>query len=83
MALNLAARISAVGQVSEQVEQKRLRLITLSQRLNHEINRIQYPRDCVSAKFIVTRLPKCGFGCQAHHAAVALRLALAQKTGRN
>ncbi len=33
---------------------------------------------CVVANFIVTSFKKCGFGCKAHHAAVALRLALAQ-----
>ncbi len=38
---------------------------------------IQNPTNCVNAKFIVTSLPKCGFGCQAHHAAFALHLALA------
>ncbi len=78
MAVNLAARILAVDRVSGLAEQRRLRLVNLAQRLLRQITRIQNPTDCVSAKFIVTYMPTCGFGCQAHHAAVALRLALAQ-----
>ncbi len=47
MAVNLAARLSAMDQVSEQAEQRRLRLVKLARRLLQQI----------SAKFIVTSLP--------------------------
>ncbi len=78
MAVNLAAQISAMDRVSGQAEQRRLSLVSLGQRLLRRITQSQNPTDCGKAKFIVTSLPECGFGCQAHHAAVALRLALAQ-----
>ncbi len=78
MAVNLAARISAMDRTSGQAEQRRLRLVTLAQRLLERIAQSQNPTDCKKARFIVTNLPMCGFGCQAHHAAVALRIALAQ-----
>ncbi len=77
MAVNLAARISAMDRTSGQAEQRRQSLAKLSQRLLQQISRMQSPADCSAVKYIVTSLPKCGFGCQAHYAAVALRLALA------
>ncbi len=78
MAVNLDARISAMDRVSGQAEQRRLRLVEMARRLLLRISRSQNPTDCARAKFIVTSLPGCGFGCQVHHAAFALRIALAQ-----
>ncbi len=61
MAVHLAARISAMDQVSGQAEQRRLRLVKLARRLLQQIDQSQNPTDCGSAKFIVSSLPKCGF----------------------
>ncbi len=78
MAVSLAVRISTIDRLSGQAELRRIRLINLARRLLQQIIQIQNPTSCEGAKFILTRLQTCGFGCQAHHAAVGLHLALAQ-----
>ncbi len=49
MAAHLAARISAMDQVSGQAGQRRLRLVKLARRLLQQISRSQNPTDCRSA----------------------------------
>ncbi len=50
IAVNLAARISAMDRVSGQAEQRRVSLVALSQRLLQQITRNQNPPYCVFGK---------------------------------
>ena len=50
----------------------------VSERVEEEILRLQFPKDCQSAKKLICDLNRlCGFACQIHHVAYCLTNALA------
>ncbi|VDD82757.1 unnamed protein product [Mesocestoides corti] len=77
MSIQLEARISVMDRISGESERRRIQLIRLAELLERQLDRLQNPPDCGKAKFIVTDLPYCGFGCQVHHVALCLQLAYA------
>ncbi|KAM7535990.1 hypothetical protein Aperf_G00000090631 [Anoplocephala perfoliata] len=78
MSLQLEARLNVMQNVIGQRETERFQLNALSKRLQDQLGNLQNPPNCKTAKFLTTILPQCGFGCQAHHAALAFQAAFAR-----
>ncbi|EUB54679.1 Alpha-(1,6)-fucosyltransferase [Echinococcus granulosus] len=77
MSIQLEARLTVMDQLTGESERRRARLIHLAKLLEDQLNQLQNPLNCNTAKFIVTELPICGFGCQVHHVALVLQVAYA------
>ncbi|VDD82073.1 unnamed protein product [Mesocestoides corti] len=58
-------------------ERRRRKLVHLGERFQKQLFQLQHPTNCSTARFVETRLPMCGFGCQIHHIALAMQLAIA------
>ena len=75
--IQLEARLAVMNELIGESERRRARLIYLGKLLESQLNQLQNPWNCNTAKFIVTELPNCGFGCQVHHVAMVFHMAFA------
>uniref|UniRef100_A0A914RC74 GT23 domain-containing protein n=1 Tax=Parascaris equorum TaxID=6256 RepID=A0A914RC74_PAREQ len=49
-------------------EWRKAALTTISAKIQSQLDRLQNPNDCTSARSLICQLNKgCGFGCQLHH----------------
>ncbi|KAM7535887.1 hypothetical protein Aperf_G00000098466 [Anoplocephala perfoliata] len=78
MSIQLQARLNVMEKVLGHTEVERSRLNALAARLQDQLDKLQNPTNCKTAKFLTTEIPRCGFGCQAHHAALTLQAAFAR-----
>ncbi|KAL7059204.1 hypothetical protein AAHC03_013752 [Spirometra sp. Aus1] len=68
--LQLSARVNILDQLNSRRERRRIRIKSLSRKLQRQIINLQYPVHCQKMKiaFIENR-KTCGFGCLCHHVA--------------
>ncbi|VDD82074.1 unnamed protein product [Mesocestoides corti] len=75
--LEMASRLIRMDELGGHAERRRRKLVRLGERFQKQLFQLQHPTNCSAARFVETGLPTCGFGCQIHHIALAMQLAVA------
>uniref|UniRef100_A0A915BEH2 Alpha-(1,6)-fucosyltransferase n=2 Tax=Parascaris univalens TaxID=6257 RepID=A0A915BEH2_PARUN len=66
--LSLLGQSAAFADIDGSEKWRKAALTTISAKIQSQLDRLQNPNDCTSARSLICQLNKgCGFGCQLHH----------------